>query len=106
MTLFAIPESQASLLFGNLIGNAIKYSSPKTEIDISLKGNIFIVKDRGIGIEPERQKEIFKKFTRGTSYSGGFGIGLSIVKNICSEYGINIEFDSIPSKGTEFRVYF
>jgi two-component system OmpR family sensor kinase len=104
-TLFAIPESQASLLFGNLIGNAIKYSPPKTEIDISLKNNVFIIKDRGIGIEPTQQKEIFKKFTRGTSYSGGFGIGLNIVKSICNEYGINIEFDSVPEKGTEFRLY-
>jgi two-component system OmpR family sensor kinase len=104
-TLFAIPESQASLLFGNLIGNAIKYSSPKTEIDLSLKKNVFTVKDQGIGIEPEQQKEIFKKFKRGTSYSGGFGIGLSIVKNICNEYGIKIEFDSVPDKGTEFRLH-
>jgi two-component system OmpR family sensor kinase len=104
-TSFAIPESQASLLFGNLIGNAIKYSSPKTEIDISLKNNVFTIKDRGIGIEPAQQKEIFKKFRRGTSYSGGFGIGLSIVKNICNEYGIKIEFDSVPDKGTEFRLH-
>lgn len=104
-TFFAIPESQASLLFGNLIGNAIKYSPPKTEIDISLKNNVFTVKDRGIGIEPSQQKEIFKKFTRGTSYSGGFGIGLNIIKSICNEYKIKIEFDSVPDKGTEFRLY-
>ena len=103
---FAIPEAQASLLFGNLIGNAIKYSSPRSEIEISLKDKVFHIRDHGIGIEPEQQKEIFEKFKRGTSYSGGFGIGLSIVKSICSQYNIGIELDSIPAEGTEFRLKF
>ena len=105
-TLFAIPEAQLSLLFGNLIGNAIKYSSPGSEIEISLKGKVFRIRDYGIGIDPKQQKEIFEKFKRGTSYSGGFGIGLSIVKEICDEYGIAIALDSAPGEGTEFRLKF
>ncbi len=100
-----VPESQITLLLGNLIGNAIKYSSPRSSISIALKNRVLSIKDEGIGIEPAKQKEIFEKFKRGTDYSGGFGVGLNIVKSICDEYGIKIELDSKPGVGTEFRLY-
>ena len=103
---YTIPEAKLTLLFGNLIGNAIKYSSPKSSIVISLKDKVLRIKDEGIGIDFEKQKEIFQKFKRGTEYSGGFGVGLSIVKSICDEYGIKIELDSVPKEGTEFRLIF
>jgi two-component system OmpR family sensor kinase len=105
-TEFIMPDAQATLLFGNIIGNAIKYSSPKSTITIQLKDKVLSIKDEGIGIEEENQKEIFEKFKRGTEYSGGFGVGLSIVKSICDEYGIAIELDSVPDEGTEFRLSF
>ena len=105
-TIFNMPEAQATLLFGNLIGNAIKYSSPKSTITIALHNNILSIKDEGIGIDESKQKEIFDKFKRGTEYSGGFGVGLSIVKSICDEYSISIELDSILGEGTEFKLVF
>jgi two-component system OmpR family sensor kinase len=104
-TTCVMPESRITLLFGNIIGNAIKYSSPRSRIGISLKNRILTIKDEGIGIDPKKQKDIFKKFKRGTDYSGGFGVGLNIVKSICDEYGIKIELDSKPGVGTEFRLY-
>jgi len=104
-TTCVVPESQITLLFGNLIGNAIKYSSPRSKITISLKERILSIKDEGIGIEADKQKEIFEKFKRGTDYSGGFGVGLNIVKSICDEHGIKIELDSELGEGTEFRLY-
>ena len=104
-TTCVVPESQITLLFGNLIGNAIKYSSQRSNIFISLKGRVLTIKDEGIGIEADKQKEIFEKFKRGTAYSGGFGVGLSIVKSICDEHGIKIELDSTLGEGTEFRLY-
>lgn len=100
-----IPKSQLTLLLGNLIGNAIKYSSPKSTITISLKNRVLKIIDEGIGIDQKKQKVIFEKFTRGTDYSGGFGVGLSIVKSICDEHNIKIELDSAPGEGTEFRLY-
>jgi two-component system OmpR family sensor kinase len=103
---YPIPEAQATLLFGNLIGNAIKYSSPNSTITIDLHHSVLKIKDEGIGIAPEKQQEIFEKFRRGTEYSGGFGVGLSIVKHICMEYGIGITLDSVPGEGTEFRLSF
>ncbi len=104
--IFTIPEAQLQLLFGNLIGNAIKYSPAGSTMTLRLNKGIFSIKDEGIGIESEKQKEIFKPFKRGTEYSGGFGVGLSIVKSICDEYGIKIELDSVLGEGTEFRLKF
>lgn len=104
--IFTIPEAQLQLLFGNLIGNAIKYSPRGSTITLQLKEGIFSIKDEGIGIDRDKQKEIFKRFKRGTEYSGGFGVGLSIVKSICDEYGIEIELDSVLNEGTEFRLRF
>ena len=101
-----VSKPQLSLLFGNLISNAIKYSSPRSTITIMLKERVLTVIDEGIGIETDKQKEIFEKFKRGTEYSGGFGVGLSIVKHICDEHHIEIDLDSLPGKGTTFKLYF
>ena len=104
--IFTITETKLQLLYGNLIGNAIKYSPRGSTITLKLKEGVFTIKDEGIGIEKKKQKEIFKRYKRGTEYSGGFGVGLSIVKNICNEYGISIELDSQLDAGTEFRLVF
>jgi len=103
-TMIAIPEVKTQLLFGNLIGNAIKYSPAGSTITLRLKNRCFTIEDEGIGIEPEKLKEIFKKYERGTNYSGGFGVGLSIVKSICDEYNITIDVKSTPGKGTVFEL--
>ncbi|MCF6244026.1 MAG: HAMP domain-containing histidine kinase [Sulfurovum sp.] len=105
-TEFVMPEAQATLLFGNLIGNAIKYSSPKSTITIKLQDKVLSIADEGIGIEEHKQKEIFEKFKRGTEYSGGFGVGLSIVKSICDAYGIDLALESSLSKGSKFILTF
>lgn len=105
-TQFSIPEAQLKLLYGNLIGNAIKYSPANSIIKLGIKEGIFSIKDEGIGIEKSKQKEIFEKFKRGTAYSGGFGVGLSIVKSICDEYAIGLALDSKVNEGTEFRLCF
>ncbi|RUM76261.1 MAG: sensor histidine kinase [Sulfurovum sp.] len=104
--LFTIPKPQLKLLFGNLIGNAIKYSPAHSTLIITLKEGIFCIKDEGIGIATEKQKEIFKKFKRATEYSGGFGVGLNIVKSICDTYGIDLSLHSTLDVGTEFKLSF
>jgi two-component system OmpR family sensor kinase len=103
---FMMPQAQLKLLFGNLIGNAIKYSPANSTLKLSMKEGIFRIQDEGIGIDPDKQDEIFKKFNRATEYSGGFGVGLSIVKSICDNYSIGLSLDSTPDVGTEFRLDF
>jgi len=103
---FAMPEAEAQLLFGNLIGNAIKYSPAGSVVTLTMEQGCFSVRDEGIGIAPERQKIIFDQFTRATEYGGGFGVGLSVVKRICDAYGITLSLDSAEGKGTVFRLCF
>ncbi len=104
--IFAIDETKLSMLFGNLISNAIKYSMPNSKIDIHLKGGLFSICDEGIGIEEEKLMQIFERYNRQTEYAGGFGIGLSIVKKVSKEYGIGIDVSSEKGKGTCFRLQF
>jgi len=103
---FNIDESKLTMLFGNLINNAIKYSMPNSKIEITLEEGVFIIKDYGIGIEEDKIEHIFQKYNRQTEYAGGFGIGLSIVKKICDEYVINLEVSSVKDEGTRFVLTF
>ena len=92
------------LLIDNLLSNAIKFSKKNGEIEIKLTQKYFSVKDSGVGISKEEQKNIFKRFRSSNTLHGGFGVGLDIVNQICKEYHIRIELDSEPSKGSEFSL--
>lgn len=104
--LFSISEDRASMLFGNLISNAIKYSMARSEITITLKDGSFTIEDHGIGIDEARLSKIFERYNRETKYAGGFGVGLSIVQSICDEYDIKVHVTSELDKGTIFTLIF
>ncbi len=101
-----IPKSRLTLLLGNLLSNAIKYSHPQSTITITLHDKELTIKDYGIGIDPEVIDTIFTPYVRATQYSGGFGVGLSIVKRLCDEYGIDINVLSTLGEGSEFHLKF
>ena len=88
----------------NNITNAIKYSHPKSAIEVFLSERLheilFRVKDAGIGIK--EVDKVFERHYRGDIFKGGFGIGLSIVKSICDKYAIEIEVNSKENVGSEF----
>jgi two-component system OmpR family sensor kinase len=99
-----IDEDRAKLLISNLLSNAIKYSMPNKTITLTLTENSFSIKDEGVGIAKEKQDKIFKLYERGSNIAGGFGVGLSIVKQICSEVGMSIEVESELNKGSTFNL--
>ena len=103
---FAIPEAEAQLLFGNLIGNAVKYSPKGSTVTLKTEARCISIEDEGIGIAPQLQQKIFEPFTRATEIGGGFGVGLSIVRRICAERGIGLALDSAEGEGTRFRLCF
>ena len=103
---FKIDETKLSMLFGNLINNAIKYSYPNSTIEMYLKGGVFSIRDHGIGIEREKFSKIYERYNRETNYAGGFGIGLSIVQKICQEYGIRMDVSSEKERGACFTLSF
>lgn len=98
-------------VIGNLVDNAIKYSTLGGKIAVKLYrrlGHIVLeVSDNGPGIAKEDQKHIFETFYRGKTHSGeGTGLGLALVHAIVSAYGGTISIDSFPDRGTTFRVSF
>ena len=101
-------ELELYRIIDNNISNAIKYSKDSSNIEIFLhKENNKIklmFKDEGIGIKDK--SKIFERYYRGDKITGGFGIGLSIVKNICEKNNINIEVESQVNKGTTFIYLF
>ncbi len=103
---YAINEQKLTMLFGNLISNAIKYSHPNSKIIISFANATLKVQDFGIGIAEDKLESIYERFNRETEYAGGFGIGLSIVKKIAQEYGLTIELTSELGQGSSFFVKF
>ncbi len=103
---FVMDPMKLEMLFGNLINNAIKYSAPHSKITLTLADGNFTIQDQGIGIEPQKLSKIFERFHRQTDYAGGFGIGLSIVKQICDAYALDISIDSFPNQGTTFCINF
>ena len=98
--------------FYNLLNNAIKYSASDTRVKIttSLQGSVLrlSVKDEGIGMDEKELKQIFQKFyrTKKAEASGeaGTGIGLSIVKQIVTHHGGQMEVTSQPGHGSCFTI--
>lgn len=99
---------ELSRIIDNTLSNAIKYSKNSTKIMLKVfaKDEKFYlqISDEGKGIK-EKDK-IFERYYRGDKISGGFGIGLSIVKNICDKNGVAIELQTIPRKGSTFTFIF
>lgn len=103
-----------SIIFSNIIDNAIKYSANDTNIHISLfkesDNIIFRVQDEGIGIAKESLDKITNRFYRVDESRNkeikGFGLGLSIVQNIVKLHNADIKIDSEKSIGTTVIIQF
>ena len=95
----------------NLIKNSLAATQPNTgEIEIMMEEmptEIKIsIKDNGIGIPLDKQKELFKKFYQVdanlTRERGGSGLGLAICKGIVQSHKGEISVESIPNQGSTF----
>lgn len=98
-------------LFVILIDNAIKYSSSKSEITISVTNSEYqakiTIKDNGIGIPKADLPHIYERFYRvdkSRSEIEGYGLGLSIAKKIIESHNGSIAVSSILGRGTTFEV--
>jgi len=98
-------------VIGNLLDNAVKYSTHTAHIRIKIEYNksiLISVKDRGIGIAKEHLTKIFDNLYRvptGNIHNvKGFGLGLSYVKAICDAHQWNLSVKSEEQKGSEFII--
>jgi len=115
----AIPENIETdrtrlrqILF-NLISNAIKFTAEgSVKIIVRFLSNDSAleveVADTGIGISEEQQGRLFQPFMQASSVAirgqEGTGLGLAITKQLVSMLGGEISFESVPAKGSTFRI--
>jgi two-component sensor histidine kinase len=109
-------EGQLSQVLLNIIANAIKFSDEDSQIEIALSAvsqnnrpYISIsVRDNGIGIPEEDQKQLFTRFFRGknavSAQFPGTGLGLSIANILVENHGGEISLSSIVGKGSTFTI--
>ena len=104
----------------NILSNSIKYTAAGGTISMRITEKTvkpngyatyeFLIKDNGMGMDPEFVKTIFYPFTRvkSSTISGiqGTGLGMAITKNIIDMIGGHIEIKSAPGKCTETIVTF
>jgi len=96
----------------NLLDNAEKYSPeyPTIRVDVEREGaGVAIrVQDHGLGIPEAEQREILRKFVRGTAADStgikGTGIGLAMVKHIVDAHGGSLRLQSAPGEGSTFSI--
>ena len=98
----------------NLVDNAIKYNHQEPLITIDSKESKqalqIDIRDNGIGMTAEVQKQIFDRFFRQTTGNihnvKGFGLGLAYVKRMMDAHGGTIKLASQPGLGTTFSLFF
>lgn len=109
LTIYADPNN-LQIVINNLLDNAIAYSKKGGEIRIKViqdeKSIIISVKDSGIGIPLQAQKNIFSKFYRAENakqaQTQGSGLGLFIARTIVNQHNGKIWFETRPDIGTTF----
>ncbi len=103
---------QLTVLFTNLVANAVSYSAEGGSVEIGASERSddvrVLVADHGIGIRDDALPHIFEEFYR-TKEAARFnrmstGLGLAIVKEIARHFGLRITVTSEYGKGTTFEV--
>ncbi len=103
-------EERIKRVIEHLIDNAVRYSTKKSEVKISMKyyGDQidWKITDQGTGIPDADKPRIFDKFFRSVNASRyqteGSGVGLFIAKSIIKMHGGAIGFSSELEKGSTF----
>lgn len=97
----------------NLLDNAIKYTPDGGAVHLKVATSngahaVLEVADTGVGIPAEAVPHVFERFFRvdqtRSREPGGAGLGLSIVKSICSAHGGEVDVESVVGRGSRFTV--
>ncbi|MBB6731273.1 response regulator [Cohnella sp. CBP 2801] len=105
---FADENRVIQILF-NLLHNAVKFTA---EGEVTIQGHVrdgkahIAVSDTGAGMDEETMRRMFEPYEQGdpdrTMIEGGFGLGLSISKQLVELHGGTLRAESVPGRGTEF----
>ncbi len=105
-----IDERLVYSILSNLLSNALKYSPPKSVVQLTLTCEPDVVKfqvsDQGIGIPPADQEKLYEPFRRGMNVTSisGTGLGLVVVKKCVELHQGEVSVQSQVGVGTTFTV--
>jgi signal transduction histidine kinase len=105
----ADPDRMAQVL-DNLLSNALKYSTPGTPIEVTVRGGdrevTIAVTNEGLGIAPEETSSLFQRFQRAADAKRakikGIGLGLYITRELVEAHGGQLTVESVPGAKTTF----
>ena len=89
-----------SLLVRNLLENAIRYTPPGSQVEITLRARALLIEDNGPGVNESDLVRLGERFWRppGQEKSGS-GLGLSIVSNVAQLHGMQVQFSNRSGGG-------
>lgn len=107
--IFAYTDNEAlQRILKNLIDNAIRHGGDGKYISLRLTTsngkNIIEIEDRGDGISPQQQKQIFERNYTTARKTSGSGLGLSISKCLAEQIGADLEVYSVQNEQTIFSI--
>jgi signal transduction histidine kinase len=105
------PDRLAQVV-GNLLSNAIKYSPDGGRVEVTaalIRTDAWVwVRDSGLGIPRDQQRQLFTKFFRGDAARargiGGTGLGLVLARQILQAHGGEVGFESEEGRGSTFWI--
>jgi signal transduction histidine kinase len=99
------PRRVLSLMVGNLLSNAVRFTEAG-EVEVILRADRIEVRDTGIGMSDETLAKAFDPFYRHDRDGGdGMGIGLSIVRRLGERFRWPVELESAPGQGTVATIH-
>ena len=99
----ADPDQLEQVLLA-LLSNAVQHSERGGYVRLRVDGATLVVEDEGSGIDPEDLPHLFERFYRGKGSAGGFGLGLSICRDLVEGMGGRISLRSREGEGTTAEV--
>jgi signal transduction histidine kinase len=104
-----------TMMLSNLVSNAVNYSREGGRVDVECRpaqagGAVVTIRDRGIGIRPEKLPHVFEEFYRADEAvrhnRESTGLGLAIVRQVAQSHGVRVRVESEAGAGTTFTLEF
>ncbi len=101
------PPRVVQIVLGNLLRNALTYTKGG-QVDVTVEADSLKVEDTGRGMSEPELASAFEPFYRADDSrgEGGHGLGLSIVRRLCRQFGWQVSARSQPGRGTAMEIRF